>query len=115
MRRILWVALVVGLWLIAAPFALGYSGTFQAAANDVVLGVLIAASSLWIALKADAAWWCNRALILFGIWAIVAPFGLGYSSATTAMTNDVAAGVIVLALAIVRELFTVHRQRLSRA
>lgn len=68
-----------------------------------------------MALKADAAWWCNRALMLFGIWAIVAPFGLGYSSTTNAMTNDVATGVIVLALAIVREVFTGRRQPLSHA
>jgi cellobiose-specific phosphotransferase system component IIC len=115
MRHMFWVASLVGLWLIAAPFALGYSGTFQAAANDVVLRVLIAASSLWMALKADAAWWCNRALVLFGILAIVAPFGLGYSSTTNAMTNDLAAGLIVLALAIVREVFTGRRQRLSHA
>ena len=116
MRWISWITFVVGLWLIAAPFALGYSGTFQATGSDVIVGLLIAASSLWMAFKADAAWWCNRTLMLFGIWAIVAPFALGYRPTTNAMTNDVAAGILVLALAIVREVFTVrHRQRPAHA
>lgn len=116
MRWISWITFVVGLWLIAAPFALGYSGMFQAIASDVIVGMLIAASSLWMAFKADAAWWCNRALMLFGIWAIVAPFALGYRPTTNAMTSDVAAGILVLALAIVREVFTVrHRQRPAHA
>ena len=116
MRWISWITFVVGLWFIAAPFALGYSGTFQATASDVIVGLLIAASSLWMAFKADAAWWCNRALMLFGIWAIVGPFALGYRPTTTAMTNDVAAGILVLAFVIVREVFAVrHRQRPAHA
>ena len=116
MRWISWITFVVGLWFIAAPFALGYSGMFQATASDVIVGMLIAASSLWMAFKADAAWWCNRALMLFGICAIVGPFALGYRPTTNAMTNDVAAGILVLAFAIVREVFTVrHRQRPAHA
>jgi cellobiose-specific phosphotransferase system component IIC len=42
--------------------------------------------------------------MLFGIWAVIAPFALGYSATTTAMVNDVAAGVIVLVLAIVHQM-----------
>jgi hypothetical protein len=115
MRWISWVTFVVGLWLIAAPFALGYSGTFQAASNDVGLGVLIVASSLWLAFKADAPGWLNWALMLFGVWTIAAPFALGYSSTTNAMMNDVAAGAIVVALAIVREVFTGRGARVLHA
>lgn len=37
-----------GIWLIAAPFALGDGGTSQMPlANDVTLGVLLVASSSW--------------------------------------------------------------------
>lgn len=115
MRWISWVTFVVGVWLIAAPFALGYSGTFQAATNDVGLGVLIAAWSLWMALKAGAPGWLDWALMLFGVWTIIAPFALGYSSTTNAVANDVAAGVIVVALGIVREVFTGRRARILPA
>jgi hypothetical protein len=115
MRWISWVTFVVGVWLIAAPFALGYSGTFPAAANDIGLGVLIAASSFWLAFKADAPWWLDWALMLFGAWTIAAPFALGYSTTTNVMMNDVAAGAIVVALAIVREVFTGRRARVMHA
>ena len=111
MHWISWITFVVGVWFITAPFSLGYSGTFQATASDVIVGMLIAASSLWMAFKADAAWWGNRALMLFGIWAIVAPFALGYRPTTNAMTSDVAAGILVLALAIVREVFMGRRRQ----
>jgi hypothetical protein len=113
MRSIPWITLVMGLWLIAAPFVVGYSDTFPATANDVALGVLIGASSLWIALRADAPGWLDWALMLFGIWAVIAPFALGYNATTIAMANDVAAGVIVLVLAIVHQMST--SRRLSHA
>jgi hypothetical protein len=45
MRWISWITFVVGVWVSAAPFALGYSGMFQATASDVIVGILIAASS----------------------------------------------------------------------
>jgi len=43
-----WVNLVLGLWLIAAPFALGFYASAAAAAwNQVVVGVLIAGAATW--------------------------------------------------------------------
>ena len=113
MRSIPWITLAIGLWLIAAPFVVGYSDTFPATANDVALGVLISASSVWMALRADAPGWLHWTLMLFGMWAVIAPFALGYSATTTAMATDVAAGVIVLVLAIVHQ--TVTSRRLSHA
>lgn len=43
-----WVNLVLGLWLLAAPFALSFYGNETTAAwNHIVLGVLIAGDALW--------------------------------------------------------------------
>jgi len=43
-----WVNLVLGLWLVAAPFALGfYTSAAAAAWNQIVVGVLIAAAATW--------------------------------------------------------------------
>jgi hypothetical protein len=53
--------------------------------------------------------------MLFGVWAIVAPFALGYRPTATAMTNDVAAGILVLAVAIVREVVTLRHRRPAHA
>lgn len=43
-----WVELVMGIWLIIAPFVLGFFRVeYGAAWNQIVLGVLIAIGSLW--------------------------------------------------------------------
>ena len=43
-----WVNLVLGLWLLSAPFALSFYASEAAAAwNHIVLGVLIAGDSIW--------------------------------------------------------------------
>ncbi len=48
-RRCLeWANLVLGAWLIAAPFALGfYAGMEAAAWSQIVAGVLLAADAIW--------------------------------------------------------------------
>lgn len=38
-----WINLALGLWLVAAPFALGFAASTIAAANSVAVGMLVAA------------------------------------------------------------------------
>lgn len=45
-----WVNAVLGVWLIVAPFILGYSGIAAATTNDIILGIIIAALGVWGAL-----------------------------------------------------------------
>lgn len=45
-----WTNLVLGLWLIAAPFVLSYAGTAAALWNDVIVGVVVASLATWSAL-----------------------------------------------------------------
>ena len=42
-----WTNLVLGAWLIIAPFLLGYSSQSGAAWDHVILGVVIAAEAVW--------------------------------------------------------------------
>jgi hypothetical protein len=42
-----WVNLVLGVWLLIAPFVLGFQGDFVPMANHLILGVLIAGDALW--------------------------------------------------------------------
>ena len=97
MKRITWINLIAGLWLIAAPFVLGYSTSAIAVAEDVTMGILVAAFSWWIlaamAPPVGAAWF----QILSGIWIIVAPFALVYGL-PTATYNDVLFGILVLVI-----------------
>lgn len=98
---------LVGLWLIVAPWVLNYRNTgdgFNGYWNDVVIGIAIAV----LALARTAAprsfeglSWVNIAL---GIWLIIAPFVLAYNIGTDAPAarwNDIACGIVVLVLASV--------------
>jgi hypothetical protein len=42
-----WVNLVLGLWLMASPWMLGFTGNFNAFWTHMILGVLTAAVSAW--------------------------------------------------------------------
>jgi hypothetical protein len=46
-----WVNAVLGVWLIVAPFILGYAG--NARTNDIIVGVIIAALGTWSALATN--------------------------------------------------------------
>lgn len=42
-----WVNLLLGIWLMAAPWVLGFTGNFNAFWTHIVLGVLTATVSAW--------------------------------------------------------------------
>jgi hypothetical protein len=100
MRRAIWINLIVGIWLIIAPFALSAAGVASAwAANDGILGILLIVFSWWmlgaVTPPAGAAWF----EVLCGIWLIIAPFALGYRGTATAVSNDVICGIIAIIVA----------------
>jgi hypothetical protein len=87
---------LLGLWLIVAPFALGY---LEPAArwNDILVGIVIASLAALRAFGRPAApaWsWTNVAL---GVWLLIAPFLLSYNT-SAALWNDVVVGLIVVVL-----------------
>lgn len=94
------IVLVLGLWLLAAPWVLGYSDQANAVANQALSGSAIAVLALGqIAApqRLDALGWGHVAL---GAWLILAPLVLTYQgmSATAIATNDVVVGALVLGL-----------------
>lgn len=95
---------LAGAWLIAAPFALSYTGT-TALANDIVLGVAIVGLAVWATFSCRTLpSWINVAL---GVWLIIDPFVLGYDrtgEVVAAKANDITLGIIAgaVALAVIR-------------
>jgi len=45
MSRYGWIGIILGIWLIIAPFVLRYQNITNAMWNDIILGVLVVASS----------------------------------------------------------------------
>jgi len=88
------------LWLAAARFALLYRGIRAALWDDVVVGILLAAYSLWRALEIEELTVANWIAGALGLWALVSPFALHFSGTTIAMWNNVIVGAMVTIVAI---------------
>ncbi len=91
---------LAGIWVIIAPFVLGYSVvTGVAKTNDVVVGfvVLVLAAIRFFGAYIQA--WLSWINALLGLWLIIAPFVLGYSPVQAAMVNDIIMGIIIAVLA----------------
>ena len=88
---------VLGLWLLASPFALGYMDVSFAMWNAFAFGAIIAVSAL-AALIAFHEWeeWVSAA---FGVWLIVSPWVLGFTVSAFATWNHAIVGFLVAAMA----------------
>ncbi|MEK7192061.1 MAG: SPW repeat protein [Patescibacteria group bacterium] len=47
MRSIYWLQLIIGIWVLVSPWALGYAYVTPALWNAIICGVLISLSSFW--------------------------------------------------------------------
>jgi drug/metabolite transporter (DMT)-like permease len=90
--------LVLGVWMLASPWALQYGPERYPTWNAVALGILIAGAAL-IALFRVKAWeeWTN---VVLGAWLIVSPWVLRFNALEPAMANAVIVGAIVAGLAL---------------
>ena len=108
--------LLLGIWLVISPWALGYVDQAAAALNASVIGVLIAlvAASALVAYQEPPASgarerglgkfapqiaeeWISAAL---ATWLIVSPYLLNYAAMPAASWTHFAVGVLVLALTV---------------
>ena len=93
--------ILAGLWLVVAPFALGFGAVSAAVWNSVIAGIAIAllASSRETheGLRHPTASWINA---IIGVWLVLSPFLLGFSGATVAMWNSVVLGIAVIVFAL---------------
>jgi len=89
--------ILAGIWLIIAPFVLGYSNVVQAQWNDIVLGAVIAALAALGALIKSTVIWTSWIIVALGFWLIVAPFILSYPLAISRW-NDIVLGLVVIVI-----------------
>jgi hypothetical protein len=104
MKWLSWSNVVLGIWLIVAPFTLRYSAVHGAMVDDVLLGMVIAAFAAWRAMGPETAGMrtVSWLVTVAGLWTMCAPFMLGYSSVPAAMANDVTVGLMVVILGMTR-------------
>ncbi|PQO21929.1 hypothetical protein C2I36_15740 [Rhodobacteraceae bacterium WD3A24] len=91
------VIALAGAALFVAPWALGFAAAGAAAWNGWIIGaaiLLIALGGIMRFMKWEP--WAHAAL---GLWAVIAPFALGFSGLAAALAVHVVAGLLTLALA----------------
>jgi nucleoside-diphosphate-sugar epimerase len=99
-HKTLWahfVVILLGVWLISSPFALGFSGEAGMTVSDVASGALIV---LFGALSLSARFgWAQWATAFVGIWLLFAPL-VFWTGSPAAYVNDTLVGVLVISLAV---------------
>jgi SPW repeat-containing protein len=91
------INLIAGIWLIIAPFVLGYSNG-DPYWNDIVFGAIIAVFALARVSGAYRAAWLSWLNALIGVWLFISAFWL--DATATAGINDVILGIVVFVLGI---------------
>ena len=92
-----WVSLVLGAFLAASPWGMGYSHVDFATWNAVAVGLAIVIVSI-TDIDWPSSWeeWLNLAL---GIWLIVSPLAMGFESQPGAAWSAVVVGILVTVFA----------------
>ena len=90
--------ILAGIWLLISPFVLRFSSHY-AVTNDVILGIAIA---ILAAIRFSGAFtqsWVSWVNVLLGVWVLISPWVLRFSTFHTATVNNVVMGIIVIILA----------------
>ena len=101
MKRLIGVNLILGVWLMVAPFALRYAtGHTSASSNDVVIGLVLVGCSLWILTSATTPLGALALESLCGAWLFLAPLALQKRAVSDALANNAVVGAIVLLISL---------------
>jgi hypothetical protein len=97
MKRINTINLILGVWLIVAPFLLAYSRSHVvAASNDIGLGFLLVAGSFWMLAEKTGQFGVTAFETACGAWLMLVPFVLHGGATPHILINDIIVGAIVL-------------------
>jgi hypothetical protein len=103
-----WLETVLGLALIAAPFALGYRDNSAALWASIVIGAVVVAVSGYKAYTQKTERWEGWVNVIAGVAAVLVPFIFGFSALATALWASVFIGILIAALSGIA-LFTERR------
>ncbi len=98
------IDVVAGLWLLSAPFVLGYPHAYphqRALFNDLVIGALVSMLAVLHWLQWNNARWASRVVLALGLWLLLAPVVFNYrldpTISSAAFVSDLATGIVILA------------------
>jgi hypothetical protein len=111
LKHIVQINIVLGAWLIAAPFVMGYSVSKVELANDVALGAVLMGCSSWILAAPWGQVEAGLLELLGGIWLVAAPFLLHYERMSHAFLNDMAVGLLSVLVSVTGTWLLISRVR----
>jgi len=92
-----WTNAMLGVWLAASPWALGFAGQPPAMMIAVIFGLaLVVFSLLEVGVFGNAKEWLN---MLTGLWLVIAPFAFGFTVNFDAAANTMLTGLLAAVLA----------------
>ncbi|MEU8171720.1 SPW repeat protein [Microbispora hainanensis] len=94
------LSFLAGLYLALSPWIVGFFGLRGMTVNNLITGLVISALALGLASAFGRTYGMGWLLPLLGVWAIVSPFVLraGREATTTTIWNNVAIGIVIVAL-----------------
>jgi SPW repeat-containing protein len=97
-KHVVQINILLGAWLIVAPFVLGYSGSTVELGNDIAIGALTIGCSWWILASMTGQIGASALQLLGGLWLLAAPFYFHYEKFSRAYSNNLIAGILVAAV-----------------
>lgn len=100
-KTLSWVTAILGIWTGISPFIFGYSNVTMALWDFVIVGLALLVLGVIAALSDNPGTkrgldWVNA---IIGLWLLVSPFVLGFSSFVgSAQTDAIIVGIVVIIL-----------------
>lgn len=93
-----WINVLLGIWVIVSPFVLAAPLLTSAIWNNVATGAAVAILALLrTSFPRERGWsWAN---VILGVWLIISPFVLGFTSGRL-LWNDIVLGIIIAIVGI---------------
>ena len=88
------VNLLMGIWLLGAPYALGYDRT-AAAWNSTIVGILVMAVAVVRLMRPTTTAWLSAVTLALGVWLVAASFVLNPVMTARTVNNLISAAVIM--------------------
>jgi hypothetical protein len=110
MKKLTWVELALGIWLIASPMALGYALSRPiAVAENLLPGIFLIGTSGWILARHAGRLGTDWSQELCGLWLIIGSVALTFAHLPHAGLNVLIVGLLVLAVDLL-DVWTLTRQ-----
>ena len=100
MKRVSWVNVLLGLWLVISPAVLHFTGALQD--SDIASGFLAMAVGIWalaVAPQRHVAAWIS---LLVALWILMSPWSLHVVGDGPAFASNALCGSVMAIFAIVR-------------